>query len=140
VLASTCERIAVMYAGRIVEEGPATAVFEAPAHPYTRALAEAFPTIGDRASRRNPHGLGGDPPDPRDLPSGCEFHPRCPVSVAACPTLDTELWPVGEGRRAACVHVRDGRPELVYQVPPRPLGEDAPVHERATPLDRGVAP
>ena len=132
VLASTCERIAVMYAGRIVEEGPAATVFEAPAHPYTRALAEAFPTIGDTASRRNPHGLGGDPPDPRDLPSGCAFHPRCPVSIAVCPTLDAELWPAGEGRRAACVHVRDGHPELVRQVPPMPVGEDFPAH-------RGVA-
>jgi peptide/nickel transport system ATP-binding protein len=130
VLAATCERIAVMYAGRIVEEGPAAAVFEAPAHPYTWALAEAFPTIGDRASRRNPHGLGGDPPDPRDLPSGCEFHPRCPVSIAACPTLDVRLWPAGPDRRAACVHVRDGRPELVRQVPPAPVGEDAPVHRQ----------
>jgi peptide/nickel transport system ATP-binding protein len=147
VLASTCERIAVMYAGRIVEEGPAAATFEAPAHPYTRALAEAFPTIGDTASRRNPHGLGGDPPDPRDLPSGCEFHPRCPVSVAECPTLDVRLWPAGDRstgapvpgspdpsrRRAACVHVRDGRPELVYQVPPRPVGEDVPVHKEVAP-------
>ena len=79
VLASTCDRIAVMYAGRIVEEGPAATVFDAPAHPYTRALAEAFPTIGDTASRRNPRGLAGDPPDPGDLPSGCAFHPRCPV-------------------------------------------------------------
>ena len=128
VLAETCERIAVMYAGRIVEEGPAAKVFEAPAHPYTRALAEAFPTIGDRASRRNPHGLGGDPPDPRDLPSGCEFHPRCPVSIAACPTLDVELWPAGEGRRAACVHVRDGHPELVREAPLAPVVEDAPAH------------
>jgi peptide/nickel transport system ATP-binding protein len=147
VLASTCERIAVMYAGRIVEEGPAAKVFESPAHPYTRALAEAFPTIGDTASRRNPHGLGGDPPDPRDLPSGCEFHPRCPVSIPVCPTLDVELWPAGprstgapvpgspdpSGRRAACVHVRDGHPELVRQVPPMPVGEDAPVHRGAAP-------
>jgi peptide/nickel transport system ATP-binding protein len=128
VLAETCERIAVMYAGRIVEEGPAAKVFEAPAHPYTRALAEAFPTIGDRASRRNPHGLGGDPPDPRDLPSGCEFHPRCPVSIAECPTLDVRLWPAGEGRRAACVHVRDGHLELVRQAPAAPVVEDAPAH------------
>ena len=133
VLAATCERIAVMYAGRIVEEGPAAKVFEAPAHPYTRALAEAFPTIGDRASRRNPHGLGGDPPDPRDLPSGCEFHPRCPVSIAACPTLDVELWPAGEGRRAACVHVRDGHPELVREAPLAPVVEDAPAHPGAGP-------
>src|SRR5215216_7082825 len=97
VLAATCERIAVMYAGRIVEEGPADRVFEGPAHPYTRALAEAFPTIGDTASRRNPHGLGGDPPDPRDLPSGCEFHPRCPVSVAACRPW---TWSCGRPGRA----------------------------------------
>jgi peptide/nickel transport system ATP-binding protein len=133
VLAATCERIAVMYAGRIVEEGPAAEVFEAPAHPYTAALAGAFPTIGDRASRRNPHGLGGDPPDPRDIPSGCEFHPRCPVSVAVCPTLEVRLWPAGEGRRAACVHVRDGNPELVRQATPVPIGEDAPVHPGAGP-------
>ncbi|HJW61951.1 MAG TPA: ABC transporter ATP-binding protein, partial [Actinomycetes bacterium] len=131
VLAETCERIAVMYAGRIVEEGPAAKVFEAPAHPYTRALAEAFPTIGDRASRRNPHGLGGDPPDPRDLPGGCEFHPRCPVSIGVCPTLDVELWPAGPERRAACVHVRDGHPELVRQAPTAPVVEDAPAHRGA---------
>src|SRR4030095_3638586 len=107
VLAATCERIAVMYAGRIVEEGPAAQVFEAPAHPYTTALAGAFPTIGDRASRRNPHGLGGDPPDPRELPSGCPFHPRCPVMRPVCPRAAVELWPAGPDRRAACVEVLD---------------------------------
>ena len=67
-----------MYAGRIVEEGPSREVFAAAAHPYTRALAAAFPVIGDPAFRMNPSGLAGDPPDPRDLPSGCPFHPRCP--------------------------------------------------------------
>jgi peptide/nickel transport system ATP-binding protein len=133
VLAANCERIAVMYAGRIVEQGPAARVFEAPAHPYTKALAEAFPTIGDRASRRNPHGLGGDPPDPRELPGGCEFHPRCAVSIAACPTLDVELWPAGDGRRAACVHVRDGNLDLVRQATPVPVGEDAPAHREMAP-------
>jgi ABC-type dipeptide/oligopeptide/nickel transport system ATPase component len=55
VLAPTCERIAVMYAGRIVEEGPAAATFEAPAHPYTRALAEAFPTIGELPQQVRAH-------------------------------------------------------------------------------------
>jgi peptide/nickel transport system ATP-binding protein len=104
-LAAVCRRIAVMYAGRIVEEGPSAAVFEAPAHPYTRALAAAFPIIGDPAFRMNPSGLAGDPPDPRELPTGCPFHPRCPAAVEVCPSVDVELWPAGPGRRAACVHV-----------------------------------
>ena len=64
-LAAHCSRIAVMYAGRIVEEGPAREVFAAPAHPYTGALAAAFPIIGDPAFRYKPSGLPGDPPGPR---------------------------------------------------------------------------
>jgi peptide/nickel transport system ATP-binding protein len=104
-LAAACRRIAVMYAGRIVEEGPATEVFASPAHPYTRALAGAFPVIGDPDFRFNPSGLPGDPPDPRELPSGCPFHPRCPDMREECPRTAVELWPAGPGRRAACVEV-----------------------------------
>jgi peptide/nickel transport system ATP-binding protein len=104
-LAAVCRRLAVMYAGRIVEEGPAREVFAGPAHPYTRALAAAFPVIGDPAFRHNPSGLPGDPPDPRELPSGCPFHPRCPVVREECPRTAVELWPAGAGRRAACVEV-----------------------------------
>ena len=104
-LAAACRRLAVMYAGRIVEEGPAEEVFAHPRHPYTRALAAAFPVIGDPAFRRNPSGLPGDPPDPRELPTGCPFHPRCPVVRDACPSLDVELWPAGDRRRAACIEV-----------------------------------
>ncbi|MDQ2983658.1 MAG: ABC transporter ATP-binding protein [Actinomycetota bacterium] len=109
MLASACRRIAVMYAGLIVEEGPTRDVLAAPAHPYTRALSAAFPVIGDPAFRMNPSGLPGDPPDPRELPSGCPFHPRCDVAVEECPSLDVELWPAGASRSAACIHVRDGR-------------------------------
>ncbi|MEV8627905.1 ABC transporter ATP-binding protein [Streptomyces sp. NPDC051079] len=105
VLADTCDRLAVMYAGRVVEEGPAKAVYEAAAHPYGRALSEAFPRIGDPASRRAPRGLPGDPPDPAGLPGGCTFHPRCPVAVDLCAEQDQELRDAGAGRRAACVHV-----------------------------------
>jgi peptide/nickel transport system ATP-binding protein len=104
-LAAVCRRIAVMYAGRFVEDGPSAAVFDAPAHPYTRALAAAFPVIGDPEFRMRPVGLAGDPPDPRELPSGCPFHPRCPAAVEVCSSVDVELWPAGPERRAACVHV-----------------------------------
>jgi peptide/nickel transport system ATP-binding protein len=104
-LAAACRRLAVMYAGRIVEQGPAREVFAAPAHPYTRALAAAFPVIGDPAFRHNPTGLPGDPPDPRELPSGCPFHPRCPVVREVCPRTAVELWPAGPDRSAACVEV-----------------------------------
>jgi peptide/nickel transport system ATP-binding protein len=105
-LAAACRRLAVMYAGRIVEEGPAREVFATPAHPYTRALGAAFPVIGDPAFRHNPSGLPGDPPDPRELPSGCPFHPRCPDVREECSAVALELWPAGPARRAACVEVR----------------------------------
>ena len=105
VLASACRRIAVMYAGRIVEVGPSGDVFEQPAHPYTAALAAAFPVIGDERFRRAPSGLGGDPPDPLRLPSGCPFHPRCARVVDVCTSWQPELRPAGAERLAACVHV-----------------------------------
>ena len=112
VLASVCRRIAVMYAGRIVEEGPSAEVFSSPAHPYTRALGAAFPVIGDPQFRMRPAGLPGDPPDPRERPSGCPFHPRCPAAVEACPSLDVELWDAGPARSAACIHA-PGAPTVV---------------------------
>ncbi len=105
VLKSVCERLVVMYAGRVVEEGPSDELFADPRHPYGRALSEAFPTIGDPASRMHPSGLPGDPPDPAALPPGCPFHPRCSVAIAECSTVDIALREVSAGRRAACVHV-----------------------------------
>ncbi|MEV4216689.1 ABC transporter ATP-binding protein [Nonomuraea sp. NPDC049725] len=106
VLADVCGQLAVMYAGRVVEHGPSREVFHDAKHPYSRALAAAFPTVGDPVSRLAPKGLGGDPPDPMHLPSGCAFHPRCPVALEECSSLDVELWPAGDRRSAACVHVR----------------------------------
>jgi peptide/nickel transport system ATP-binding protein len=103
VLVEVCDRIAVMYAGRLVEEGAANQVFHDPKHPYTTALAAAFPEIGDMRFRGHPSGLGGDPPDPAHVPSGCSFHPRCPLAFDECPTTEPELYPVGEARRAACL-------------------------------------
>ena len=103
VLTEVSDRLAIMYAGKIVEEGPARDVFRDPQHPYTRALAGAFPEIGDQRFRRAPAGLGGDPPDPADIPSGCSFHPRCPEAFDACPGTEPDLFQVGEGHRAACL-------------------------------------
>jgi peptide/nickel transport system ATP-binding protein len=105
VLTYVCDNLAVMYAGRIVEEGRSGVVFEDPQHPYTRALAAAFPTIGDRSSRMHPSGLDGDPPDPQHIPSGCPFHLRCDVVEERCESVDVRLSPAGPGRRAACVKV-----------------------------------
>ncbi|SEG87739.1 peptide/nickel transport system ATP-binding protein [Actinacidiphila yanglinensis] len=103
LLAHTCDRLAVMYAGRIVELGPSRQVLQAPEHPYTRALSRAFPTIGDPASRRAPAGLAGDPPRPSRTSVGCDFADRCPDVLPVCRTGEMQLWPAGPGRSAACV-------------------------------------
>ena len=108
LLTTTCQRLAIMYAGRIVEEGPSAEVFGSGLHPYSRALARAFPLIGDPASRMAPSGLGGDPPNPADLPTGCPFAPRCDVAIDECHTDDVLLRRSSEARRAACVHVGVG--------------------------------
>ena len=106
VMVDVCDRIAVMYAGEIIEEGPARAVFDSPVHPYSKALSGAFPRVGEERFRRAPLGLGGDPPDPARLPSGCSFHPRCPEAFTECSKVDPSLYNVGPGRRAACLLVR----------------------------------
>jgi peptide/nickel transport system ATP-binding protein len=105
VLAQTCDRLAVMYAGRMIEHGPSEQVFAEPRHPYTRALAGAFPTIGDPSSRRAPTGLPGDPPTPGSIGAGCAFAPRCPEAVDACHSTDVTLWPAGPERLSACLRV-----------------------------------
>lgn len=105
VLTYVCKRLAIMYAGRIVEEGASFEVFEKPSHPYTRALAAAFPTIGDDSSRMSPSGLAGDPPTPGLLPSGCPFHPRCSLAEDRCRDEEPGLRISRPGQRAACVLV-----------------------------------
>jgi len=105
VLGTTCDDLAVMYAGQIVETGPAVTVFDHPEHPYTRALSGAFPRIGDPVARYAPVGLKGDPPFPGDVPAGCPFHPRCPVAMDECSEVEVTLRPAGPGREAACLRV-----------------------------------
>jgi oligopeptide/dipeptide ABC transporter ATP-binding protein len=103
------DRIAVMYLGRIVEEGDARAVVRDPQHPYTQALLSVVPKRDPR-DRSTPQILTGETPNPIDVPTGCRFHPRCPVAERRCRTIDPELWPAGTpGHRAACVLVGPSR-------------------------------
>lgn len=96
------DRIAVMYLGAIVEEGPTDAVLEDPQHPYTQALVSAAPT--HEGLRKDRIILHGEPPNPADRPAGCAFHPRCPVARAACAQNAPALAPLAQdaARRVAC--------------------------------------
>jgi peptide/nickel transport system ATP-binding protein len=100
VLAETCDRIAVMYAGRIVEIGPVEAVFSDPQHPYTKRLLETVPSIGGSRGLADP--IPGGPPDPGEAPSGCRFRPRCPYAKDRCEAEDPALREVGAAHAAAC--------------------------------------
>jgi peptide/nickel transport system ATP-binding protein len=105
VLADLCDRIVVMYAGRVVEAGSSKLIFGDPLHPYTAALSAAFPRVGDPAARFAPAGLPGDPPDPAMLPPGCAFAPRCPRVTGECTHAVPELRTFADDRRAACIRV-----------------------------------
>jgi peptide/nickel transport system ATP-binding protein len=97
-------RVAVMYLGRIVEEGEPDGVLRDPAHPYARALVSAIPHPGRGGQRIV---LQGDPPNPADRPTGCAFHPRCPVATGLCAREAPALKPRADGRLVAC-HVAHG--------------------------------
>jgi peptide/nickel transport system ATP-binding protein len=99
VVAETCTRVAVMYAGRIVEHGDVAEVFARPGHPYTMGLLNAFPTL-DGAARLV--SIPGAPPDLVDVPAGCAFAPRCPFGAAVCLVEAPALRDIGPGQAAAC--------------------------------------
>jgi peptide/nickel transport system ATP-binding protein len=101
VIAETCERVAVMYAGRIVETGPTATVFAVPQHPYTQRLLGAFPQVG--TERTLPPAIPGSAPDPAEQPSGCRFHPRCHLAREACSHGEMALRPVGDDHESACL-------------------------------------
>ena len=99
VLAETCDRVAIMYAGRIVERGPVGEVFTAPQHPYTKRLLETLPVIGGRRGLTAP--IPGAPPGLGAEPEGCNFAPRCPYAAPEC-AADPPLRELGPGHAAAC--------------------------------------
>jgi peptide/nickel transport system ATP-binding protein len=100
VVRQVSHELAVMYLGRVVERGDPDAIFADPVHPYTRALVSAVPVPGPRRHERIV--LTGDPPNPADRPTGCAFHPRCPVAIARCAVETPALLGMDDGREVAC--------------------------------------
>ncbi|WP_207671362.1 ABC transporter ATP-binding protein [Paenibacillus cymbidii] len=100
VVAETCERVIVMYAGRIVEQGPVADVFRDPRHPYTAALLQSIPVIGKERGRL--FSIPGSVPSPHAMPAGCRFHPRCAHAFDRCTQQMPQLREAGNGRMAAC--------------------------------------
>ncbi|APG95452.1 ABC transporter ATP-binding protein [Sinorhizobium americanum] len=113
VVRNIADRVAVMYLGRIVEEASSDVIFQSPQHPYTSALISSVPVPG-----KPPEGrmiLQGEPPNPADRPSGCAFHPRCPLARDICRTSVPALRQIGSGRTAAC-HVVAGETASVERL------------------------
>ena len=108
IVRAVCDRVAVMYLGTVVEQGRTGSVFSDPHHPYTRALLDAVPRI-DRVRPPGSSRLAGEPPSPLDPPTGCAFHPRCPIAVDRC-TTEAPPDVYRDGHRAAC-HLTEVRPD-----------------------------
>jgi oligopeptide/dipeptide ABC transporter ATP-binding protein len=100
IVAKMCDQVAVMYAGRMIESGPVHQIFDAPAHPYTRALLESIPRMGDADQRLT--AIEGQPPDLAAPPGGCAFHPRCPKMMDRCRTEEPPRFDVAAGQSARC--------------------------------------
>ena len=107
VHANMADRIGIIYAGRLVEEGPTRQIFTAPKHPYTAHLVASLPRIGDTTQRP---ALEGRPPNLANPPQGCRFHPRCPLAIDKCKTDSPPLETVAAGHRSACWRWQDVEP------------------------------
>jgi peptide/nickel transport system ATP-binding protein len=116
-VAQICERVCVMYAGRIVEQGGVDQLFDAPRHPYTRGLFDAIPQL--TGPRRRPIAIPGAVPDPRMPPAGCAFAPRCTRAQAFCASHRPDLLPQPDGRRLACAYPVPDAPETQDAAPVR---------------------
>ena len=100
IVAKMCDQVAVMYGGRLVESGPVARIYNAPAHPYTRALLESIPRLGDSRTRLT--AIDGQPPDPTALPGGCAFHPRCPKVMDRCRAEAPPEFSVANAHTSRC--------------------------------------
>jgi oligopeptide/dipeptide ABC transporter ATP-binding protein len=99
IVAKMCDRVAVMYAGKIVEQAPVRELFDDPKHPYTRALLGSMPKLGNKEPL---YSIRGQPPNPANLPDGCAFHPRCPDVMSRCMTEEPPEFRPGDGSVARC--------------------------------------
>jgi oligopeptide/dipeptide ABC transporter ATP-binding protein len=100
IISQMCHRVIVMYAGKIVEEAPMATIFHAPEHPYTRGLIACMPRMGHVPARLG--SIAGVMPGLRDIPSGCRFHPRCPIAEPRCAVEEPALRTIADGHRVAC--------------------------------------
>jgi oligopeptide/dipeptide ABC transporter ATP-binding protein len=100
IISQMCHRVLVMYAGKLVEAAPMAQIFHAPAHPYTRGLMACIPDLEHIPERLG--SIAGVMPGLRDLPSGCRFHPRCPMAQGRCATEEPELRFLGPAHQVAC--------------------------------------
>lgn len=105
VHANVADRVMIMYAGRIMEEAPTETIFKAPCHPYTKHLISSLPMIGVRSTKTS---LPGTPPNLANPPSGCRFHPRCPLAMDKCATDVPEMITIDTNHRVACHLVKEG--------------------------------
>jgi peptide/nickel transport system ATP-binding protein len=99
IVAKMCDKVAVMYAGKIVEMQPVRGLFYHPRHPYTKALLDSIPKLGTKEPL---YGIPGHPPDLSDLPTGCSFHPRCQHAIDRCSSQEPVEQSIGNGGTARC--------------------------------------
>jgi peptide/nickel transport system ATP-binding protein len=107
VVAEMCDRVAVMYAGRVVEEANVFDLFESPKHPYTKGLIGSVPRIGQRKDKLT--SIKGNVPDPSNMPKGCKFAPRCTEAMAICLEEEPNATDLGNGRMCSCWMIEEGR-------------------------------
>ncbi|MDA8238090.1 MAG: ABC transporter ATP-binding protein [Chloroflexi bacterium] len=138
VIAETCDRVMVMYAGRVAEEGPVGTVFATPRHPYTQMLLRAFPDV--HAGRRDLGTIPGTPPDLRKPPPGCRFHPRCPVAMDVCRTVTPPEVTFCDRVRVACHLYPPGSDGAPRPLPPARAGAGAALpRASAAPPEEGAS-
>jgi peptide/nickel transport system ATP-binding protein len=109
VIAEICQRVAVMYAGNVVETATVEALFAEPRHPYTKGLLASIPQFEDRRKRLDT--IAGNVPDLIEPPSGCRFHPRCPYRMDICDKAFPPTYALGGGHTVAC-YLFKGKPEV----------------------------